>query len=101
MDLFSALADPNRRLIIELLAQNGPLAASDIYGRFEVSAPAISQHLQILKSADLVIMEKKAQQRLYQINPTKVNELEQWVDSLRAGWNESFDRLDQFLAVEK
>lgn len=101
MDVFFALADPTRRNIIELLAVRGPLPATDIYKQFPVSHPAISQHLQVLRQAGLVRMEKRAQQRLYQLNPDTMAELEGWVHQLTVRWNERFDRLDQVLEQEK
>lgn len=101
MDVFSALAEPNRRQIIELLSVHGQLSASDIGKKFHVSAPAISQHLKILREAELVQMEKKAQQRLYQINPDKFDELETWIKQLKQHWEDRFDRLDKVLAKEQ
>ncbi|SRR5260221_8730794 len=101
MDVFQALSDSNRRQIIELLAKNGQLSATDIYDKFSVSHPAISQHLKVLREAKLVRMEKRAQQHLYQINPAKIEELEHWVQKLSKMWNARFDRLDKVLAVEK
>ena len=78
MDMFSALAEPTRRSIIEMLAGEGQLSVSDIAARFDVSAPAISQHLKILREADLVWVEKRAQQRIYRLNPDAMREFEQW-----------------------
>jgi DNA-binding transcriptional ArsR family regulator len=101
MDMFSALADPNRREIIELLAKNGQLSSTDISDKFSISAPAISQHLKILREARLVKMEKRAQQHLYQINPDKIEEIEVWVKKLRKLWDARFDRLDKLLEREK
>ena len=69
MDMFSALAEPTRRSILEMLASEGRLSASEIADRFPVSAPAISQHLKVLREAKLVQVEKRAQQRIYEINP--------------------------------
>ena len=63
MDTFGALADPNRRSIIELLAVRGELPASEISSKFNITPAAISQHLKILREAELVTMEKRAQQR--------------------------------------
>jgi DNA-binding transcriptional ArsR family regulator len=91
MDMFSALADPTRRTIIELLAGNSPLSATDIYDKFPVSPPAISQHLKVLREAKLVQMEKRAQQRMYQINPDAMLELEAWARHRTQLWNERFD----------
>jgi DNA-binding transcriptional ArsR family regulator len=101
MDMFSALADPNRRDIIELLSLKGRLPASKIYDNFDVTPPAISQHLKILKEADLVVVEKKAQQRIYSVNPAKVEELDLWIKKLKQQWEARFDRLDKVLEAEK
>jgi DNA-binding transcriptional ArsR family regulator len=101
MDKFSALADPNRRLILELLARNGQLSATEICDKFQVSPSAISQHLKVLREANLVLMEKRAQQRIYQINPETMAELEQWARQLTRQWDERFEALDQLLEAEK
>lgn len=101
MDKFSALADPNRRFILEMLARSGPLSATEICHKFQVTPSAISQHLKILREANLVTMEKRAQQRLYRINPQAVVELRQWVNLLAQQWEERFEALDQLLEAEK
>lgn len=101
MDMFSALADPTRREILELLAQKGQLPASDIYEQFSVSHPAISQHLKVLRDNKLVYVEKKAQQRLYQLNMRKIDQLEEWIDHVRQSWSTRLDALDKVLASEK
>jgi DNA-binding transcriptional ArsR family regulator len=101
MDIFYALADPTRRKIIELLADLGPLSATDISGHFAVSPPAISQHLKVLREAKLVQMEKRAQQRIYRINPVAVRELDGWANHLMELWEQRFDALDKVLEVEK
>jgi len=100
MDKFTALADPTRRTIIEMLAIHGQLCASEISDRFQVSPSAISQHLKVLREADLVRMEKRAQQRLYRINPEPLRELEEWVSRMRELWDERFDALDKVLQEE-
>ena len=101
MDKFSALADPNRRHILEMLARRGQLSATEISDQFQVSPSAISQHLKVLREANLVLMEKRAQQRMYQINPEAVVELEQWARQLTQQWNERFEALDELLEAEK
>ncbi|MFA9289574.1 MAG: metalloregulator ArsR/SmtB family transcription factor [Weeksellaceae bacterium] len=101
MDIFSALSEPTRRSIIEMLARRGQLSASEISGSFDMSAPAISQHLKVLREAKLVTVEKKAQQRLYQINLNGMFELRDWVGELAQLWNDRFDRLEQLLETEK
>lgn len=97
MDIYSALAEPRRREIIELLAAHGKLTATDISDNFKISAPAVSQHLKILREARLVDMERKAQRRIYAINPSRLTELEDWVNKLKKVWNERLDRLDKVL----
>jgi len=101
MDIFYALADPTRRKILELLASQGQLSATQIYANFAISPPAISQHLKVLREAKLVKMEKHAQQRIYQINPEAMLELEDWSKNLAQLWNQRFDVLDEIIKVEK
>lgn len=101
MDIFTALADPTRRRILEILAKRGQLTASDISAQFKMSPPAISQHLKALREAELVVMEKRAQQRLYQINLTAMVQIQGWAERMTQMWRERFDRLDEVLKKEK
>ena len=101
MDIFQALADPTRRKIIEMLARDGQLSATEISDRFSVSPQAISQHLKVLREARLVQVVKRAQQRIYQVNPEAMLELEAWARQLRQLWDQRFDALDQVLEMEK
>jgi DNA-binding transcriptional ArsR family regulator len=101
MDKFSALADPTRRSILEMLARQGQLSATTICEQFHVSPPAISQHLKILREANLVRMEKRAQQRMYEFNPESLHELEVWTSQMLQLMNERFEALDALLEVEK
>jgi DNA-binding transcriptional ArsR family regulator len=100
MDIFTALADPTRRKILELLAKHGQLTATDIYEQFDATPPAISQHLKVLREAKLVHVQKRAQQRIYQVNPEAVLELEGWARQMRQLWNRRFDALDEVLKAE-
>lgn len=99
--LFYALAEPTRRNIIELLASNGELSATDICDNFAVSPPAISQHLKVLREANFVRVEKRAQQRIYHINPDAMSEIEGWVQKMTKRYNARFDALDKILEAEK
>ena len=101
MDTFSALADPTRRKILELLARDGPISATEIVGHFLLSPPAISQHLKVLRDAHLVHMDKRAQQRMYRINPDALLELEQWAKRMTQLWNQRFDAFEKVLEAEK
>ena len=99
--LFNALADPTRRNIIELLATQGQMNATDICENFDVSHPAISQHLKILREAELVRLQKDAQRHLYSLNTDAIHKLEHWVKQMTQHWDETYDRLDQVLEAEK
>jgi DNA-binding transcriptional ArsR family regulator len=84
-----------------MLANRGPLSASDIYTQFPASPPAISQHLKVLRQAELVLVEKRAQQRIYQINPDALLELGDWARQITNLWEQRFEALDQLLEQEK
>ena len=99
--MFYALAEPTRREIVELLAASGQLAASSIYDNFPVSHPAISQHLKVLREANVVQMEKQAQKHYYRINTGAMTELEDWAKRMADLWNERFDALDKVLSEEQ
>ena len=101
MDTFGALADPTRRKILELLASDGPIAASAIAQHFPLSAAAISQHLKVLREAQLVHMDKRAQQRLYRLNPDALLELEGWARRIAQLWSRRFDAFEQVLETAK
>lgn len=101
MDVFTALAVSTRRDIIEILATRGRLPATDIYVEFNVSPPAISQHLKVLREARLVRMEKQGQQRMYEIDIEGIHAFELWTQKMTHLWNKRFDALDKILEVEK
>ena len=100
-ELFDALADPTRRSIIGLLASRGEMTASEIYRNFDMSDPAVSQHLRILRDAELVRVEKDAQKHLYSLNPDRMRDLQDWVKETTDLWTERFDMLDKVLESEK
>ena len=93
---FAALADPTRRHIVEMLAR-GELAAGEIAGRFDVSAPAISQHLKVLREARLVRVRVAAQRRIYALDSTGLAELEQWLAKVQRFWSGRLDALERQL----
>lgn len=78
------LADPTRQRIVEMLAA-GSLSSGDIARRFDVSAPAISQHLRTLRDARLVRVRAQAQKRYYELDPQGVGELADWINRIRRG----------------
>ena len=93
MDSLAALADPTRRRIVETLA-GGPLSSGEIASRFEITAPAISQHLKTLRNARLVRVRAQAQRRIYELDPDGVGELAAWVDQIRRFWAPRLDALE-------
>ncbi|MGO4666416.1 ArsR/SmtB family transcription factor [Bosea sp. 2RAB26] len=97
MDRFIALADPTRRRIIEMLGE-GALAAGEITARFSISAPAISQHLKVLKEAGLVRVEVSGQRRIYRLDPDGLDTFDLWVKKVRGFWGSRLDILGQKLA---
>lgn len=101
MDTFTALAEPTRRIILERLVANGNMSATDIYRGFTSSPPAISQHLKVLREAKLVRVEKRAQQRIYYINPKPMKELEKWIRQFAAVKEREYSRLDKLLETMK
>jgi DNA-binding transcriptional ArsR family regulator len=92
MDSFAALADPTRRRIVETLAR-GALTSGEIAGRFEISPPAISQHLKTLREAGLVRVTPRAQQRIYELDPAGIEAVSLWADQIRRFWATRLDAL--------
>jgi DNA-binding transcriptional ArsR family regulator len=97
MQSLSVLADPTRQRIVEMLA-TGSMSSGDIARRFDVSAPAISQHLKTLRDAKLVRVRAQAQKRFYELDPEGVGELAQWIARIRSFWSEKLDALEEELS---
>jgi DNA-binding transcriptional ArsR family regulator len=100
MDRFAALADPNRREIIELLG-SGERTAGDVGAHFPISAPAVSQHLKTLREAKLVRVRIDGQRRIYSLDPSGFSEFESWLERMRGYWSRRLDRLEQELCKEE
>jgi len=101
VDTLTAIAEPNRRKIIQLLAQRGNLTAGEIAGHFRSSAPAISQHLQVLKEANAVSVARQAQKRIYSLNPKPLQDVAGWLFDLTNQWEQRLDNLGSLLNEEK
>jgi DNA-binding transcriptional ArsR family regulator len=95
----AALADPTRQRIVAMLA-GGALSSGDIASRFELTAPAVSQHLKTLREARLVRVRPEKQKRIYELNQDGISELGAWVDQVRAFWNPRLDALETVLKKE-
>lgn len=99
MDTFTALADPTRRHIVELLA-TGEQTFGELADRFEMSRPAVSQHLRVLRDAEIVSSRPDAQRRVYRLNDGALDELERWITSIRQFWSGALDELEKVLGEE-
>lgn len=92
--LFAALADPTRFAIVERLLIQGPLPAGELGDVAEISAPAISRHLKVLREARVLRQEVDGQRRIYSVEPRAMKALSDWTGSHRAFWEASLDRLE-------
>jgi DNA-binding transcriptional ArsR family regulator len=94
--IFQALADPSRRAIFESLTR-GEAAVKEITARFDISQPAVSQHLAALKEAGLVHARRDGRCVYYRVQPRGMKPLIDWITHYRAFWTERVDRLEQLL----
>jgi DNA-binding transcriptional ArsR family regulator len=96
MRSLNVLADPTRQRIVEMLS-TGALSSGEIARRFDVSAPAISQHLKTLRDAKLVRVRAQAQKRFYELDAEGFDELANWINRIRSFWSTKLDALEQEL----
>src|SRR5579859_1005479 len=94
--LWTALVEPNRLHIVELL-RDGPLTVGEITDRLGLQQPQVSKHLKVLSEANIVEVRPQANRRIYQLRREPFQELEVWLQSFRLLWEERFDRLDNYL----
>jgi DNA-binding transcriptional ArsR family regulator len=94
--IFQALADPSRRAIFEALTR-GEVAVKDLTARFDISQPAISQHLATLKDAGLVNGRREGRCVYYRVEPRGMKPLIDWIAHYRAFWADRVDRLERLL----
>jgi DNA-binding transcriptional ArsR family regulator len=92
---FSALADPTRRAVLDLLRQAGHIARA-----FPVSRPAISKHLRLLRKAHLVEEKREGRLRLYRLNPGPLKAVDSWLEQYRQFWQSSLVNLKTFVEAE-
>jgi len=94
----SALAEPNRLHIVELL-RDGPRAVGEIADRLELNQPQTSKHLRVLCEAGLTEVHAVANRRIYSLRPQPFQEMDKWIEDFRRMWEERFDRLDEYLRL--
>ncbi|HVC77742.1 MAG TPA: metalloregulator ArsR/SmtB family transcription factor [Candidatus Micrarchaeaceae archaeon] len=93
---FAALADPTRRAILARLA-SGEASVTELAAPFELSLPGVSKHLKVLQRAGLITQGRKAQWRPCRLEPARFKAVADWTEDYRRFWDESFDRLDEYL----
>ena len=95
-DAFQAIADPTRRAILNLLAEQ-PLTLNGIAEHFDISRPAISRHVKILVECGVVVVRQRGRERYCEVQMDELNEVSTWVEQYRAAWEQRFERLDETL----
>lgn len=99
MQSLLAIADPTRRRIVELLAARDR-TAGELVEEFDMSAPAISQHLKVLREAGLVTVRAEGQSRVQVLNPDGLGEIEDWLEKTRSFWSRRLDALERELRAD-
>lgn len=94
--VFAALADPTRRAIVARLAR-GEATVNELAEPFAMSLPAVSKHLKVLEKAGLVVRGREAQRRPARLEAEPLREVADWLERYRKFWEQSFDRLDDYL----
>jgi DNA-binding transcriptional ArsR family regulator len=95
-DVFNAVADPTRRAILDRL-RRGSAPAMVLADGFRMSRPAVSQHLRVLRNARLVTERREGRNRVYQLTPTPLKNIEAWMESYRALWERNLVGLERHL----
>jgi DNA-binding transcriptional ArsR family regulator len=98
VDVAGAIADPVRREILERL-RSGPQPAGAVAGWFEISRPAVSRHLRVLREAGLVVDDRAGRQRVYRLDPAPLAELDAWLAQFRT-WPDRFEAALDALGTE-
>jgi DNA-binding transcriptional ArsR family regulator len=94
---FAALADPTRRAILARLASRGEASVKELAEPFEMTLPAVSKHLKVLERAGLISRGRVAQSRPCRLEAAPLREVADWVERYRRLWEQSFDRLEEYL----
>jgi DNA-binding transcriptional ArsR family regulator len=95
-DVFNAIAEPQRRRILNMLALR-EWSVNDIAGKLDVAQPRVSKHLKVLRRVNLVTVRGDGSQRLYKASGAGLKPIHDWVKTFEQHWSESFDRLDTYL----
>ena len=96
-DIFQAIADPTRRVIIALIAVQA-MTPGAIAAHFNTTRQSVSKHLKILTECELIKQEQRGREIFYQLEVSKMKEIDQWLEQFREIWENRFDNLDQLLS---
>lgn len=98
-DVFSAIANPIRREILATLRQ-GPRTVNELAKGFKIGRPSVSEHLQVLRKAQLVYEEPRGRERLYHLDPRPLQDVEVWLDAFTQYWKSRLSALETLLDEE-
>ncbi|MEK6256009.1 MAG: metalloregulator ArsR/SmtB family transcription factor [Chloroflexota bacterium] len=91
---FRAISDPTRRVILDLLRDEGPLRAGDLAAKFgQISRPAVSKHVRVLREAGLLVQQERGRERWYRLEASALEEVQQWVASYENMWQDKLKDL--------
>ncbi|WP_049577233.1 ArsR/SmtB family transcription factor [Nonomuraea sp. SBT364] len=96
MSAYTALAEPHRRQILDLLRE-GERPVGELVKRLDLSQPGVSKHLKVLREAGLVMVRTEGKQRVYALRPEPLAEVDQWLEPYRMYWSRRLDALEQHL----
>ena len=99
-NVFRAIADPTRRGLLDRL-RHGPSAVGPLAAKFDLTLPAVSQHLKILRDADLVREQRDGRQRVYRLHPAPLREVLDWIAHYERFWEEKLSALEKYLEKKK
>jgi DNA-binding transcriptional ArsR family regulator len=99
-DVFQAIADPTRRMIIQKLSA-GPLNIGQIIEDFDISRQGIAKHVKVLHECGIITVTQKGREQYCEARLEQLDEVVDWVSASRKLWNQRFTKLDQFLAATK
>ncbi len=95
-DVFAAIGDATRRQVLDMLSRES-LPAGEIAARFQISRPAISQHLSVLRRVRLVAVERRGREQIYRLNPEPLRQVHDWIAHYNRFWTEKLGALGDYL----
>ena len=95
-DVFQAIADPTRRQIIDIIAEQ-PLNLNSIAEKFDMTRQAVSLHIKILEECGLIMLKQQGRERYCEVKLDKLNEVSVWVDQYKQYWEQKLDSMENYL----